>query len=882
MEYQLPTCNMYCPKPATLPDGYEHMGHSLGTPLAAQAPLTWLLGECNVANPSNEYRCASGYGGTPSVSCYLRGAYSSVTETVQCSTITDFEGCLPLRSCKAPEVDSCRHDVWACRSLQAGQTCEVTCTPPLEGSPTTFECPADNVVPQQVVLGELPACRFPFGCEEPFPLTEGYVKINETSYICDEGFIGEAQWDCYLERLCSPVLVLSKFGPLFADLRCELCCLSFRLQDILHSERFPEIGGKFLTPDLRGVYYKALEICDAYARGAQGGKGPPGPEEKGPEAPIPEELQSTTPKAKPPVKEEPTPTPRESTGVKEEREIEEKPPQEERKDCPEDSRRERKRRESREEPRERARSSGTRRRRERSRSSRQRRRASKERKPRRGESRDPRKGIVGPGQFQPTIDNPKAKGAPAAPRGVLRRPARAEEAEDRGGPELSETLEEGREVEAHRVGLASWRIGKRLVVTEGTYWEEPVKVAGILKGLRLEEEQAFLSFKIEGTQSEALVKWVGAHPSTLAELHICRPDCVKMSKDGLVHVNKVLLPKVEEKEPWMENLVEVRKRPEEEEDELRRLREHSRRRTPEEIRELDTPVGAGKAKSSSSSEDERKKKKKKKKKKEDKEKLKIVATKDLTAVFGTTALDPRPPIRKRVKKRARRAAKKRGRRGDSDSTSSPGTSSGSEDTAEETGHLFGEEVKVKMVGKRFPGALTLSTVEVMQTAVVSQSGQPWQLDRSSLPPIFTQYWRMMLSGKMTGAMNREAQTLCYLQDLLLQGRVATACDTITQRLKGLEQVADGSHYLVAQRQELVPLEKTAMTTPMESLEATRLQREEAKAKASAARPWVRNPEWENRGGEMKGKGKTKDSKGKGKTKGDRSGAPREDRDKEKK
>lgn len=65
------------------------------------------------------------------------------------------------------------------------------------------------MVPQQVVLGELPACRFPFGCEEPFPLTEGYVKINETSYTCDEGFIGEAQWDCYLERLCSPVLVLS-------------------------------------------------------------------------------------------------------------------------------------------------------------------------------------------------------------------------------------------------------------------------------------------------------------------------------------------------------------------------------------------------------------------------------------------------------------------------------------------------------------------------------------------------------------------------------------------------------------------------------------------------------------------------------------------------
>jgi len=191
MEYELPTCSMYCPKPAVVPEGYEH------------------LGTTDIANPSAEYRCAVGYGGTPSISCHLRGAYSSVTETVECNTITEFEGCLPLRSCRAPDVDSCRHDVWACRSLEPGQRCNVTCAPPLVGTPALFECPAENVVPQQVVLGQLPPCRFPFGCEEPFPLTEGYVKVNETSYECQEGFIGEAAWDCYLRQLCSPILVLS-------------------------------------------------------------------------------------------------------------------------------------------------------------------------------------------------------------------------------------------------------------------------------------------------------------------------------------------------------------------------------------------------------------------------------------------------------------------------------------------------------------------------------------------------------------------------------------------------------------------------------------------------------------------------------------------------
>ena len=64
----------------------------------------------------------------------------------------------------APVVDSCRpllsmqpacanrawaklrgHDVSACRNLPPGQSCEVSCTPPLVGLPSTFHCPADNV-----------------------------------------------------------------------------------------------------------------------------------------------------------------------------------------------------------------------------------------------------------------------------------------------------------------------------------------------------------------------------------------------------------------------------------------------------------------------------------------------------------------------------------------------------------------------------------------------------------------------------------------------------------------------------------------------------------------------------------------------------------------
>ena len=140
------------------------------------------------------------------------------------------------------------------------------------------------------------------------------------------------------------------------------------------------------------------------------------------------------------------------------------------------------------------------------------------------------------------------------------------------------------------------------------------------------------------------------------------------------------------------------------------------------------------------------------------------------------------------------------------------------------------------------------------------------------------YWRMMLSTRMTGAINREAQTLCYVQDQLIQGKVASACDTITQRLKGLEQVTIGSHYLVAQRQELVPVENTAMTSPMESLGASRCT--EAKAKSAAACPWQRGQDWERRQEEPKGKGKGKDFRGKGKAKGDKAGQAKDEKEKE--
>ena len=229
---------------------------------------------------------------------------------------------------------------------------------------------------------------------------------------------------------------------------------------------------------------------------------------------------------------------------------------------------------------------------------------------------------------------PKAK-ARVRGAGILRRPARAGEAEERGEVDISEALKAGSEVATCAVPLQEWRTGLRLHLTEASYWEEPASAVGVVKGLQAEGDQVILKFKMEGTQCEGLVKWAGAHPGQLAEVHLCTVDCAKLAKDGLIHAVKAKVLRAEEKKDWMDNLEGVGERLAEQDDELRRLREKAKEREkgllPGEKHKPAEKVG-----SSDSSESRRKKKKKKKKKKEeekaDKTDRRGPAVKDLTMV----------------------------------------------------------------------------------------------------------------------------------------------------------------------------------------------------------------------------------------------------------
>ena len=117
---------------------------------------------------------------------------------------------------------------------------------------------------------------------------------------------------------------------------------------------------------------------------------------------------------------------------------------------------------------------------------------------------------------------------------------------------------------------------------------------------------------------------------------------------------------------------------------------------------------------------------------------------------------------------------------------------------------------------------------------------------------------------MSPAMGRESQTLSYMLDLGLRGRVVECLDVGAQRLKALEMMMGGAHYTVAQQIELLPKEGSSMSTVPEFTMASKRAREEGRARLEASRPFGtrstgagRSEDW------SKGSGKKGGPKGKG-------------------
>jgi len=454
------------------------------------------------------------------------------------------------------------------------------------------------------------------------------------------------------------------------------------------------------------------------------------------------------------------------------------------------------------------------------------------------------------------LRRPAAAKAGGRPR-VLRRPA----ASVGGEADLADKFAAGEWIEASSVPLTAL-VQDVAVVAKGEYWQANCQLCGTIRTLRIRGAGDIeLALGGEGTDHEELLKWISGNPTEPVRVHLCGKDCKdKVEANGLIHAKELRLKKKDEG-GWTDNLKESV-------DELAKLRR--------EVGEENNPPGTG---DGTEKREKKKKRKREKRKRSSSEKSldkkrardrrkKMQPQKDLSQVYGSTALDPDPRVRSRVLRRLRKKMKKK--KSDSSSQSGSSSSGSSEGSDQESSHseeVFPEKHKVRAIARRAPGALTLATVKEMQRQLLTTSGAVWETSKGSVQPVALQYYRSQLVNKLSGGAAREGLTLSWALDLALQGRVAELADCLAQRLKSVEMTASGSSWMVSQRVEVVPPEKGSLSTRAEAQEAAKETKEELKVKGmtkgrekgkndSPGSNWRTGPK-----GEGKGKDKGKNKKG---------------------
>lgn len=469
---------------------------------------------------------------------------------------------------------------------------------------------------------------------------------------------------------------------------------------------------------------------------------------------------------------------------------------------------------------------------------------------------------------------------------VLRRPEGREPEEaapERGSVE--EEFKAGREVSLREVPISAFRIGARIIVTEGTYYSGGCQAAGRVREVHYNERGAHLGLVLTGTTNEDLLKFGTSVADKKLEVHICGEDCVgEPFAPALLHGKRGRMVLVDQEAhlSWEKNLeiTEI--------DELAQLRDRQRADQPEEAPEKAKAAEKKKKKpksSSSSAKDKRKKGKKKKEKKtkqkeENKESRspegssegdakkkkkkksrsyggRTLAKKDPIQVYGGTGLDPKSRVRRKVAAYVKKRSKKK-RESSSTSSSSSLGESGSTGT-EEGADALQDQGRIRQMHRHGPGLLSSMALQRMRSVITEVEGI-WNEADTTLAPVCLRYVRTQLGTKLSGAALKEAVTLGASIDLLAQCRPAEACDYLVQRLKSLEKISQGIAWQTSERLELAPGLTPQISSPAE-LQAARKEAKMEQDSRGAPSTWT------SKGGSGKGgkKGKS-DDKGKGKKK----------------
>ena len=472
---------------------------------------------------------------------------------------------------------------------------------------------------------------------------------------------------------------------------------------------------------------------------------------------------------------------------------------------------------------------------------------------------------------------------PAAAPGLLRRPAAAVggrrvrrkpagEAGAEGEAEkaaVEETAEEvlakffrGEEVEGVRLAPGVIGRGDWLVAAKGSYYQQAAPFAIKVEREELDSGERELVGVLTGTESEPLLRFGTAEKPCRVQVHLCSARCQRLRENpNLSHTRylRKLLP--DSPKTWEANLLE-----ETETGVLQAEAEAWRKRQEDKKKEE-------RRRSSSTSPSAKKRRRKKKKKKAkrteggelrapEKTKLggKTVAKKTQEALFQGTGLDPiwknRKKILKLVKKKLRRSR-------ESSSSSGSSTSSTSSDSGSE--NILEDRSKLHRIAAIAPGVLAAQGVANMKEHLTQVAGTGWEEDRQSLPPLLGLYHRTYMMNRLSGGVSREFSTLCWVGDMLLQGRASEAMDALMQRLKSLELTAAGTNWATSQKLELVPPPAAQIGSRAEiqvARKEARLDQQVLPGAQSSDKGKAKGKEKGREKGKEKGKGKSKEGDGK--------------------
>ena len=413
------------------------------------------------------------------------------------------------------------------------------------------------------------------------------------------------------------------------------------------------------------------------------------------------------------------------------------------------------------------------------------------------------------------------------------------------------------------------------MVTKGSYFGNAVKVAGIVEKVEIERGDVHLAVRVQGTDSEELLKAHGLHPRQAFQVHCCPQGCgLQESGDLYIHGEKGLLLKDDViREDWMTNLEGAMPAPAEVLDELAELRVRGDElKGPLKAEVKDKKKEKRETESSSTSSRKKKSKKKKSKKKDQDHKKKkdtkhdgrspvSSSLKAVKVLFEGTGMDPKERVRRRVARHARRyIARKKDKSSSSSSTSQEGQSSMEEEEAHPDG-LFGETSKARGVHEKYPGVLFAESLKNMADNLLASQGEDVAGD--TLRPVALLYYRQELQRKCTAPLARELVNLATALDHLARGRPAHAGDVLAQRLKAMESSINGAHWSVSQKLEVAHPEASSIARRLELHNAQRETHLENRTKYLSGIGGPKRDEKGGKGKELKGGAKGKEGKGRG-------------------